>query len=275
MTETKNTMKFFLIIKEIKFLLILSLFCFYSLSAQAKTLSIATATSIENSGLLAYLLPLYTKDTNVEVEYTAVGTGAALKMGRKGEVDVVIVHAPDSEKKYMLQGYGSRREFFMFNDFILLGMDELKQTTFNAILKEIADLQYKFVSRGDNSGTHKKEQALWEGIGIDPIGEYWYIETGKGMGDTLKVAEVEKAFVLTDRATWIAKSDELKLKIVHQNDIQLLNPYSAIIVKSETQLIQTELANQFVDWLLSAKGQKAIASYKIKGQILFKAINMK
>lgn len=268
-------MRFFLTIKEIKFLLILSLFSFYSLSAQAKTLRIATTTSTENSGLLAYLFPLYTQDTGVEIKYTVMGTGATLKVGRKGEVDVVIVHAPDSEKKYMLQGYGSRREFFMFNDFVLLGMDELKQTNLNAILKEIADFQYKFVSRGDNSGTHKKEQALWGKVGIDPIGEYWYIETGKGMGDTLKDAETEKAFVLTDRATWIAKKAELKLKVVHQNDIELLNPYSAIVVKSQNKLIQTELANQFVDWLLSAKGQKLIAAFKIKDQVLFKSIDMK
>lgn len=242
----------------------------FSFQIAAATLKLSTATSIANTGLLSHILPKFTQQTGIKVDYTAVGSGAALKMGRQGKVDVLLVHAPTAKDKYMQEGYGNRREFIMFNYFVLVGPKELiNSKDLSSSLQLIAKNELLFFSRGDNSGTHKKEQVLWESIKKDPVGELWYIETGLGMAATLKAADAEQGYILTDRGTWISTKDQLNLKIVYENDSQLLNPYSAIVVRSLKQKIQTELANKFVNWLLSDQGQNLIATFRVKQQIPF------
>ena len=255
---------------QLRIMLTSTLLILFSITAQSATLKVSTATSIANTGLLSYILPKFTQQTGIKVDYTVVGSGAALKMGRQGKVDVLLVHAPTAEDKYMQEGYGNRREFIMFNYFVLVGPKELiNSKDLSSSLQLIAKNELLFFSRGDNSGTHKKEQVLWEGIKTDPVGELWYIETGLGMAATLKAADAEQGYILTDRGTWISTKDQLKLKIVYENDSQLLNPYSAIVVRSLKQKIQTELANKFVNWLLSDQGQNLIATFRVKQQIPF------
>lgn len=244
-------------------------FCFVS-SPMAKTLQIGTSTSTENSGLLTYLLPHFTQQTNIDVNYIAVGTGAALKLGREGKVDVLLVHSEPAELKYMAQGFGSRREPFMFNDFIIVGKDQNTYTDLPHFFKHLVDNQLFFVSRGDSSGTHKKEEILWQQFNYDPIGEPWYIETGLGMAKTLLEANVRQAYTLIDRGTWLAKESQVDLTIVFENAPQLLNPYSAIVTTTEKQ--NYAVANQFVDWLLSDKAQTLIGEFRVNNNVLFKPI---
>lgn len=253
----------------LRFFIFIVFLCVFNVSnVEATTLKVATSTSTENSGLLTYLIPHFTNLSNIEIEYTAVGTGAALKLGREGKVDVLLVHAAKAEKAFMDKGYGSRREFIMFNDFVFVGADSTTFNDLNSFFKYVIDNEQQFVSRGDNSGTHKKEEALWLAYNYDPIGEPWYIETGYGMGKTLVEANSRRAFTLIDRGTWLAKEDQVDLQIVFENSAQLLNPYSAIVVNSASS--NSSAANQFVDWLLTENTQQLIADYRVNNKILFK-----
>lgn len=233
----------------------------------ADTLKLGATTTTENSGLLEYLFPFFEADTGHTVDYIAAGSSAALRMGRNNQVDALLVHSPDDEQEYMTQGYGVRRDFVFFNDFVLVGPRLLSQnTSMTEVLLDVSQNELTFVSRADYSGTHKKEQELWDAIDFNPIGEIWYIEVGQGMGATLDMAEEEQAFLVIDRGTWIARGDQSPLQIVYENDPALMNPYSVIVNPGA----QAALANVFADWLLSNRAQQLISEFRIDEKILFK-----
>ncbi len=246
--------------------------------SKAKSIIMATTTSTENSGLLDYLLPLFKKDTGIEVKVVAVGTGKALKMGEDGEADVLLVHAKDSEEEFVKAGHGLERFDVMYNDFILVGPkeDPLKiheKAGNNAIeaFKLIYENKAKFVSRGDDSGTHKKELKIWEAADIDPKGD-WYVSAGKGMGDVIQMANELKGYTLSDRATYLSMKDNIDLEIMTEGDNQLYNQYGVIAVNpNKNDKINNEGAQKFIDWILSDKGQKLIGEFgkDTYGQSLF------
>lgn len=237
-------------------------------------IKMATTTSTQDSGLLTDLLPAFQQKTGYEVQVTAVGTGKALKLGENGDVDVVFVHARADEDKFVEAGFGDKRYSVMYNDFIFVGPEEdsakLKDTKTTAdALKQIADTQSPFVSRGDDSGTHKMEKKLWEKAGIKPDGD-WYREAGQGMGEVLQMSGELKAYTLTDRGTWLATMDKSPLKIALEGDKTLLNPYGIIAVSQQRYPdVNHAGAQTLIDWLISPEGQKAIGDFKINGQVLF------
>lgn len=237
-------------------------------------IKMATTTSTQDSGLLKELLPAFQKKTGYEVQVTAVGTGKALKLGENGDVDVVLVHARADEDKFVEAGFGDKRYSVMYNDFIFVGPEEdpakVKETKSTAdALKQIAATKSPFVSRGDDSGTHKMEKKLWEKAGVKPEGE-WYREAGQGMGEVLQMSGELKAYTLTDRGTWLATMDKSPLKIVLEGDKTLLNPYGVIAVSQKRYPdVNHAGAQAFIDWLISPEGQKAIGDFKINGQALF------
>jgi tungstate transport system substrate-binding protein len=256
--------------------LLLVIFCAAAQAGfdRAKTIRLATTTSTENSGLLADLLPRFTSATGYEVHVIAVGTGKALRMGRDGDVDVVLVHAPAAEKKFVDEGYGEQRLPVMFNDFVLVGpprdpADLAEATGAADALQRIARNQNAFVSRGDDSGTHKKERSLWRQAGVKPQG-IWYREAGQGMGKVLQMADEMNAYTLTDRGTWLAYRDKSRLKIAYQGDEALFNPY-AIIEVSEQRYpeLNHQGARALIDWIRGHDGQLAIAQYRKNGEQLF------
>ncbi|OLS03733.1 substrate-binding domain-containing protein [Tissierella creatinophila] len=243
---------------------------------------LSTTTSTEDSGLLTFLLPKFTEDTGIEVKTVAVGTGQALQMGKDGEADVLLVHAKESELEFVEEGSGTEREDVMYNDFILVGPKDdplkLKENSPSDIksgLKKISDEKAKFVSRGDDSGTHKKELKIWEATNIKPSGD-WYIEAGAGMGDVLKMANEKQAYTITDRATYLSMKDDLDLEIVIEKDEDLLNQYGVIPVNPEvlgenSDKINNEGAKEFMNWIISEKGQNLIKEYGVEeyGEPLF------
>lgn len=237
-------------------------------------IKMATTTSTQDSGLLKELLPAFQKKTGYEVQVTAVGTGKALKLGENGDVDVVLVHARSDEDKFVAAGFGDKRYSVMYNDFIFVGPEEdpakVKDTkTTTDALKQIAETKSPFVSRGDDSGTHKMEKKLWEKAGVKPEGE-WYREAGQGMGEVLQMSGELKAYTLTDRGTWLATMDKSPLKIVLEGDQSLLNPYGIIAVSQKRYPdVNHTGAQALIDWMISPEGQKAIGDYKINGQVLF------
>jgi len=242
----------------------------------AKELKLATTTSTEDSGLLDVLLPVFEKDTNYKVKVIAVGTGQAIEMGEAGDVDVLLVHSRAAEDKFVADGFGVDRKDVMYNDFLIIGPAEdpagIKGTT-DAIkaFTAISQKQAAFVSRGDDSGTDKKEKGIWEKAGIKPAGA-WYIESGQGMGDTFRMADEKKAYTLIDRATYLALKDKYKLEIVVEKDKSLLNPYGVISVNPKKfPNVDYEGATKFAEWLTSEKGQKMIGEFGVKefGQQLF------
>lgn len=234
------------------------------------TIILATTTSTQDSGLLDYLLPAFTAETGWEVDTIAVGTGKALQMGVDGEADVLLVHARASEDEFMANGDGTLRYDVMYNDFVLVGPaeDPAGVKACNNIIADslaaIADSQSEFVSRGDDSGTHKKELAIWKASGIEPAGD-WYISAGAGMGDVLKMADEKQAYTITDRATYLAMKDTLGLEIVCEKDTDMLNPYGVITVNPEkNDQINEEGAKAFADWLVSENGQKMIGEFGVE-----------
>ncbi len=236
---------------------------------------LATTTSTENSGLLDDLLPRFTAATGYRVQVIAVGTGKALRMGRDGDVDLVLVHAPAAERTFVDQGYGERRFPVMFNDFVLVGpqddpVDVRGADSVAGALRRIADAHGLFVSRGDDSGTHKKELGLWRLAGMAPAGA-WYREAGQGMGKVLQIADELNAYTLTDRGTWLAYRDKSRLRVLAQGDEALFNPY-AIIRVSERRYPELNHAGAkaLITWIRGADGQAAIAGYRIAGEQLFK-----
>ncbi|PON16576.1 tungsten ABC transporter substrate-binding protein [Candidatus Entotheonella serta] len=244
------------------------------ISAQTR-LRLATTTSTENSGLLQHLLPIFEQRFEVKVDVIAVGTGRALKLGENGDVDVVLVHAPQAEDAFVQAGFGVHRRLIMANDFVLLGPPDDPaqvhgQPTAAAAIRQIASQQALFVSRGDDSGTNKKERWLWQRAGIEPSGQRWYLEVGQGMGATLQIAHDKLAYTLTDRGTFLTYRQRLALHIVHERDPGYDNPYSAIAVNPQRHAhVAHELAVAFINWLISIEGQQLIGNYRKHDQVLF------
>lgn len=241
---------------------------------RAKTVRLATTTSTENSGLLQDLLPRFKAATGYDVHVIAVGTGKALRMGRDGDVDVVLVHAPAAEQKFVDEGYGEQRLPVMYNDFILVGPASDPAGLADAVnlddaLMRIAQTQSMFVSRGDDSGTHKKELSLWKQAGVTPQGG-WYREAGQGMGKVLQMAGELDAYTLTDRGTWLAYRDKSQLKVAYQGDEGLFNPYAIIEVNAKRYPdLNHEGAKALILWIRGAQGQEAIAAFRKSGEQLF------
>ncbi len=237
-------------------------------------ITVASTTSTENSGLFGHILPIFTAKTGIEVRVVAQGTGQALETGRRGDADVVFVHARPAEETFVAEGWGVQRFDVMYNDFVLVGPEDDPAgagaaANAPAALAAVAAAKSPFASRGDDSGTHQAEKALWAAAGITPEGE-WYRETGSGMGATLNVAAEIPAYSLTDRGTWISFQNRGDLDIVFEGDPALFNPYGVILVNPEKRpSVKAEAGQAFIDWLVSPEGQAAIAAYKIDGQQLF------
>lgn len=245
--------------------------------AEKARLILATTTSTQDSGLLDVILPDFKEKFNVDVDVIAVGTGQALTLGQDGNADVLLVHARASEDAFMEAGHGVRREDVMYNDFVIIGPDDdpagIKGMTDAAdAMRKIAETQSTFISRGDESGTHVKEKSVWAGAGIEPAGD-WYVSSGLGMGDVITMANEQLAYTLSDRATYLARTlMGLDLVVVTEGDPVLFNPYGVIAVNPDKNPnIQNELANQFIDWLISIPTQEIIATYGVDefGESLF------
>lgn len=242
----------------------------------AKEIKLATTTSTEDSGLLDYLLPEFKKDTGYDVQVISVGTGQAIEMGEAGDVDVILVHSRAAEDQFVEEGYGVDRRDVMYNDFLIIGPAEdpagIKGEA--DVVKAFTTIQEKqapFVSRGDNSGTDKKEKGIWTKAGITPEGE-WYIEVGQGMGDTFRMADEKKAYTLIDRATYLNLKDNYQLESIVEGSPELLNPYGVIPVNPEKYShVDYEGATAFAEWLTSEKGQELIGEFGVDeyGQQLF------
>jgi len=241
-----------------------------------KLIKLATTTSTENSGLLGYLLPEFEKETGYKVHTIAVGTGKALRMGRDGDVDVILVHALNAEKQFVADGSGTERFAVMMNDFIIVGSknDPAKLAGIKSIkevFKKLASTKSKFISRGDDSGTNKKELGIWEAAEINPKRSEWYIEAGQGMGKVLQMAGEMDAYTLTDRGTWLAYASRSPLTISFEGDSQLFNPYGIIAVNpAKYSDVNNKGAIALIDWITSDKGQKLIGDFRIAGKVLFK-----
>lgn len=241
-------------------------------------LLMATTTSTEDTGLLDYLQPLFKEATGYDLQWTAVGTGEALKMGEDGQVDIVLVHAKASEEEFVANGWGVERFPVMYNDFVVVGPAEPLEKTDDvaAFFGAISDQQLPFVSRGDDSGTDKKEKKIWEGLGIDPTANPNYIESGQGMGATLTMANEKEAYCLSDRGTWLKQSmdseNDYTLEIICEGGKELLNQYGVIAINPEKYPeVNNEAANAFIEWITSDEVQKLIGEYGVDtyGQALF------
>jgi tungstate transport system substrate-binding protein len=245
--------------------------------AQEKSIVVASTTSTQDSGLFEYLLPIFQQKTGIAVKVIAQGTGQALDTGRRGDADVVFVHAKSAEEKFLAEGQGVKRNPVMYNDFVLIGPKSdpagIKGNDIAAALKSIKEKQAPFVSRGDRSGTHIAELALWNrdaGIDIDKDKGGWYKSIGQGMGAALNMASASNAYVLSDRGTWLSFKNKGDLQILVEGDKRLFNQYGVILVNPEKHpTVKKDLGQEFIDWLLSPEGQKAIANYKINGEQLF------
>jgi tungstate transport system substrate-binding protein len=243
--------------------------------ARAETITLASTTSVENSGLLAHILPEFTKATGIEVRVVAVGTGEALDTARRGEADLVLVHDPKAEDKFMLEGDGFTRREVAWNDFIVVGPSNDPAHIAGghdavSALKAIAADKAPFVSRGDRSGTDALEKRLWRYAKIEPVGS-WYRETHSGMAATLKAASEMHAYTISDRGTWLSfKSSKGNLEVMVEGDTYLINHYDVILLDPKRHPeAKIDAAYRLADWLLSPVGQAAIGSYKIDGEQLF------
>jgi tungstate transport system substrate-binding protein len=245
--------------------------------AQDKSIVVASTTSTQDSGLFDYLLPLYKQKTGVTVKVVAQGTGQALDTGRRGDADVVFVHAKSAEMKFLSEGQGVKRYPVMYNDFVLIGpksdpagIKGMKDVA--KAMQTIKDKQAPFISRGDRSGTHIAELALWKDASIDIEKDKgpWYKSIGQGMGAALNTAGAGNAYVLSDRGTWIHFKNKGDLAIVVEGDKRMFNQYGVMLVNPDKHPnVKKELGQQFIDYLVSPQGQKDIANYKIDGQQLF------
>jgi len=244
--------------------------------AETQGITVASTTSTQNSGLFDYLLPKFAADTGIEVRVVAVGTGQAIRIATNGDADVLLVHHPASERKFVADGFGLARHPVMHNDFVLVGPADdpagIRGTgDIAAALRSIGERKQVFVSRGDDSGTHKKELELWGAAAFDPspASGAWYRESGSGMGATLNVASAMAGYTLTDRASWVSFGNKGELEILVEGDTRLHNPYAAIVVNPDRHPhVHAGEAQAFVDWLISARGQAAIAAYRVDGQQL-------
>ena len=244
--------------------------------AQDKSIVVASTTSTQDSGLFGYLLPLFKARTGIDVKVIAQGTGQALDTARRGDADVVFVHAKSQEEKFLAEGFGVKRFDVMYNDFVLIGPKSdpagIKGKDIESALKAIQAKEAPFVSRGDKSGTHSAELALWKQAGIDIAATKgpWYREIGQGMGAALNTAGAMNGYVLSDRGTWISFKNRGDLDIAVEGDKRLFNQYGVMLVNPEKfPSVKKEFGQSFVDWLVSTEGQAAIAGYKIEGQQLF------
>ena len=256
--------------------LLLSLGAFAA-SAQERFITVASTTSTEQSGLFGYLLPIFEKQTGIKVRVVALGTGQALDLARRGDADVVFVHAKAAEEKFLAEGHAVKRYPVMYNDFVLIGpkSDPAKVAggdNITAALAKIQAAQAPFVSRGDRSGTHMAELDLWKasGIDLDKVKGTWYRDVGQGMGPALNTAAAMNAYILSDRGTWISFKNRGDLVISVEGDKRLFNQYGVMLVNpAKHPNVKKELGQQFIDWLVSPEGQKTIAEYKIGGEQLF------
>ena len=257
-------------------------FCLSVLPASgddSRSLMMATTTSTDNTGLLDYLAPEFTKDTEIELKWVSTGTGKALKLGENCDVDVLMVHAPAAEKQFVEKGFGLDRREIMFNDFVIIGPESdpagIKGGSVGTALKSIKERQAAFISRGDNSGTHKKELALWQSAGLPvPETESWYVQTGQGMLATINVAGEKNGYTMTDRGTYIkyehTSQGNPALRILVEGDEFLKNQYSVMSVNPDRcSNVNFEAAQTFADWITGEKAQKLIAAFKLLDKTLF------
>ena len=245
--------------------------------AQDQFITVASTTSTENSGLFGELLPKFQEKTGIEVRVVAVGTGQAIELAKNGDADVLFVHHKPSEEQFVADGFGVERHEVMYNDFVIVGpaadpagIKDSKDAV--DALAKIAAAKAPFASRGDDSGTHKAELALWQNAGIDVAGASgtWYRETGSGMGPTLNTAAGMDAYALTDRGTWLSFENPQHLEILVEGDPRLFNQYGIILVNpAKHPHVKADLGQKFVDWVLSEDGQQAIADFRIGGQQAF------
>ena len=246
-------------------------------AAQDKSIVVASTTSTQDSGLFSHILPMFKAKTGIDVKVVAQGTGQALDTARRGDADVVFVHAKPAEEKFVAEGFGVKRYPVMYNDFVLIGpkADPAGIKSSKDIVAALGAIKAKgadFISRGDKSGTHQAEINLWKVAGVD-IGKDkgpWYKEIGQGMGAALNTASASNAYVLADRGTWLSFKNRGDLVIAVEGDKRLFNQYGVMLVNPEKHAnVKKDLGQQFIDWLVSAEGQKAIAEYKINGEQLF------
>jgi tungstate transport system substrate-binding protein len=245
--------------------------------AQDKSIVVASTTSTQDSGLFGHLLPMFKAKTGIDVKVVAQGTGQALDTARRGDADVVFVHAKPAEEKFLSEGFGVKRYPVMYNDFVLIGPkgDPAGVKGSKDIVAALGAIKAKgadFISRGDKSGTHQAELNLWKVAGIDIAKDKgpWYKEIGQGMGAALNTASASNAYVLADRGTWLSFKNRGDLVISVEGDKRLFNQYGVMLVSPEKHpSVKKDLGQQFIDWLVSSEGQKAIADYKINGEQLF------
>jgi tungstate transport system substrate-binding protein len=249
-----------------------------SVTSAETHIRMASTTSTQNSGLFEYLLPLFEKKTGIKIDVVAVGTGAAIEIGKRGDADVVFVHAKEQELKAVEEGFFVNRHDVMYNDFVIIGPsnDPAKIKGIKSAVdafKKIAESGSPFVSRGDKSGTHTKELALWKKAGIEPTGQKWYLEVGQGMEKTQRIADEKRAYTLTDLGTWLATKDKdkLDLVVVLEGDTVLFNQYGVMAVNPEkSKTVKYKEAMEFINWIISKEGQDAIAAFQDKnGNALF------
>ncbi|MCA3339766.1 MAG: substrate-binding domain-containing protein, partial [Roseomonas sp.] len=244
---------------------------------QERSITVASTTSTEQSGLFGHILPIFTRETGIAVRVVALGTGQALDVGRRGDADVVFVHDRAAEERFVAEGFGGPRRHVMFNDFVITGpasdparIAGLGDTA--EALRRIAAARAPFISRGDRSGTHAAELRLWQQAGVDPAtgrGQ-WYREVGQGMGPALNTAAAQGAYILADRGTWLSFRNRQDQRILIEGDTRLFNQYGVMLVNAQRHPhVKAADGQRFIDWLLSAAGQAAIASYRINGEQLF------
>lgn len=245
-------------------------------AAQERSITIASTTSTEQSGLFGHILPVFTRETGIAVRVVALGTGQALDVARRGDADVVFVHDRAAEERFVAEGFGGPRRHVMFNDFILVGPANdparIAGTDVSAALRRIAEARAPFVSRGDRSGTHAAELRLWQQAGIDPAAGrgQWYREVGQGMGPALNTAAAQDAYLMADRGTWLSFRNRQDLKILVEGDTRLFNQYGVMLVNPQRHPhVKAADGQRFIDWIVSPAGQAAIASYRINGEQLF------
>jgi tungstate transport system substrate-binding protein len=242
--------------------------------ARQERVRLATTTSTENSGLLDYVLPFFTENYGIPVDVVAVGTGAALELGRNGDADVVMVHARNLEDQFVAEGYGVNRRDIMYNDFIILGPSSDPAGVSDAgsaaeAMDLIAENESVFISRGDNSGTHNRELQLWSSAGVDPSGS-WYREVGQGMGAVITIANEEEAYTLADRGTYLSYRSDIDLEVIYEGDQSLFNPYGIIAVNPEQYPENNYVgAMALIAFFTSPQGQELIGEYRVQGEVLF------
>jgi len=265
-----------MLIRSLLFAFVLATSLATQATAEDKSIVVASTTSTQDSGLFGYLLPIFKEKTGIDVKVVAQGTGQALDTARRGDADVVFVHAKSAEEEFLSEGFGVKRYPVMYNDFVLIGPQSdpagIKGKDIVTALQTIKAKSAPFISRGDRSGTNIAELKLWKDAGIDIAQDKgsWYKEIGQGMGAALNTASALHAYVLSDRGTWLAFKNRGDLDILVEGDKRLFNQYGVMLVNpAKHPTVKKQLGQQFIDWLISAEGQNAIAGYKINGQQLF------